>query len=298
MKHFKGLLILLILSVSLVLSSCGGSTSEGKNDMAIGEATPDTLDKEVVGTTGSDLGKLPENAKIIRTVNLNGETKDFDSALETIKSKISENGGYVESSNLSGGKSLYNNRNSARQGNFVIRIPAEKLDSFLDSAKGVLNITSSSESTEDVTLSYYDIKSRLETLQSKKTALEGMLEKAENLSDMLTIQDNLYDVIADIEAYQSKLNLYDSKVSYSTVNLTMSEVVEFTVIEKDESFGARIKDAFSESWENFGEFCQDLIVFLVSVMPILVFPAVGGIIILIVWAIRRNKKNKKDKKIK
>ncbi len=297
MKRFGALFLLLILSVSLVLSSCGGSTSEGKNDMAIGEAVEPSVDKETMGGE-SELGKLPENAKIIRTVNLNGETKDFDSALETIKSKISENGGYVESSNLSGGKSLYNNRNSARQGNFVIRIPAEKLDIFLDSAKGVLNITSSSESTEDVTLSYYDIKSRLETLQSKKTALEGMLEKAENLSDMLTIQDNLYDVIADIEAYQSKLNLYDSKVSYSTINLTISEVVEYTVIEEDESFGARIKKAFKESWENFGEFCQDLIVFLVSVMPILVFPAVGGIIILIVWAIRRNKKNKKDKKIK
>lgn len=298
-----GLILSVFALISMLLfSACGSETSMDagytENELLV---TDDTAKSEAVGTGGESI-EIQQNAKIIRNVSIDGETKDFDAANDAVKKQISENGGYVESSNIKGGESLSNNYRSARTAKYVIRIPADKLDVFLQNTEVLLNITASTETTTDVTLDYYDIQSRLETLESKKTALEAMLEKAMTLDEILMIQDNLYNVIADIEAYQSKLNLYDNKVNYSTVDLEIIEVVEYTVIDDDEpSFGERISEAFTESWENFGEFCQDFVVFIVSALPVLMFPAIGGIIILTVWIIRRNKAKKnqisnKDKK--
>lgn len=294
-KLFKRSIPLFLVLMSLVLLSACGSDSK-TYDAQINDFA-ETVEKEYASDTAlgeSAIADVPQNSKIIRNAVIDGETKDFDSAVESVKNKISELEGYVEESDLYGGESLYNGTKSARRAEFIIRIPADALDKFLENTQGLLNITSSSESTTDVTLDYYDIQSRLDTLKTKKTALEAMLEKAETLDDMLVIQDNLYDVIADIEAYQSKLNVYDNKVNYSTVTLTIIEVVEYTVTE-EQSFGERINTAFKESWENFGEFCQDFAVFVVAALPVLMFPAIAGVIILIIMYTQKKKSKKSDK---
>lgn len=297
----KGFFIAVIALISILLAACGSDT---KTDNAF---TGEDIEIEATGKdfgngTGNDGApeeglSVEHEAKIIRNVTINGETKDFDTAAEALKKQVSEAGGYVENSDINGGESLKEDYRSARYANYTIRIPADKLDDFLNKTESLLNVTSYSENTTDVTLDYYDIQSRLETLQSKKAALEAMLEKAETLDDIIIIQNNLYDVIAEIEAYQSKLNLYDSKVNYSTVELRIEEVVEYTVIDDEEpGFGERISEAFKESWSNFGEFCQDFVVFLVYAMPVLLIPAIIVIIIIIAIVIGKRKKKKLKEK--
>ncbi len=284
MKKFYSFLILLVLLTSIVLTSCG---SDSKYDAEIGE-TEDMVATDSAGTS-SNTNLTPQSAKIIRDFVLKGETKEFDNAISVIQTKINENGGYIEKSEIYGGESLFNNRKTSKTANLVIRIPAEKLDSFLDQTQGVLNITNKTETTKDITLDYYDVKSRLETLETKKVALEAMLEKAESLDDLLKIQDSLYEVIADIEAYQSKLNLFDNKVNYSTITLTIQEVVEYTETE-ELSFGKRVVNAFKNSWTNFGEFCLDFIVFFISAIPtLLVLGLIAFIVLIIVKKVKQSK---------
>ncbi|MBQ9847634.1 MAG: DUF4349 domain-containing protein [Clostridia bacterium] len=293
-KKFALIFVLIAVASALLLSSCG--SDKGTYDNALGEEIYESGEGKndtAVGTTGT-AAELNPNGKIIRNVNLRGETKDFDSALESLKSKISEHEGYVEKSSVTGGESLNSNRKSSRNAVYTIRIPAEKLDDFLEKTEGMLNIISSSESTTDVTLEYYDIESRMKTLEAKKAALEKMLEQATSLSDIRTIQDDLYEVIADIEAYRSKLNLFDSKVSYSTVELTIIEVVEYTEVKEEEpSFGERISETFKESWQGFWEFCQDFAVFLVGAMPAILVLLLNGVaVFLIVFFVKRKNKRR------
>ncbi len=293
-------LIILVLLFTLVLSSCGSAEDSynsvaGSIEKADGEYTNTTNKDTALGTDGTTVPQ-DKTAKIIRDVNITGETKNFDEAIEKTKQQIADFDGYVEKSEVSGGKHLSDNRHIAKNANFTIRIPAEKLDGFLEETNALLNVTNSSESTKDVTLSYYDIESRLNTLKTKKTALESMLEQATNLDDMLLIQDNLYNVIADIESYQSQLNLYDNKVNYSTVTLRINEVIEYTVIEAEEpTFGERIANAFTNGWVYFGEFCQDFSVLLVALMPLLIILI---IVIAIVITVKKNKKKKQCETVK
>ena len=284
----------LLLVLSLICLSLYGCGTGKEYDSTLDSATNEMVGEAELGDiTSSKLENGNENgSKIIRTLNVFGETKAFDNAIADIEAKISENGGYIEKSEINGGESLSNNRRTSKQASFVVRIPADKLDSFFEQAKGILNVTKKTETSSNVTLEYYDTKSRLETLQTKKAALDEMLTKAENLDDLLKIQNSLYEVIADIEAYQSKLNLYDNKVNYSTVNLNIEEVIEYTETE-EVGFGKRLVSAFTESWVDFGDFCLDFIVFFVAAFPTLL--VLGGIVALIIFLVKRSKKSKINK---
>ncbi len=291
-NSMRFLVIFISLFVLILLSACGASNEvydgTAKDDVYVENNGADTN----IGTE-SGLTEHNPNGKIIRNVVLRGETKDFDTALETLKNRIAENGGYVEKSDVTGGESLGSNRKSSRNAVYTIRIPAEKLDNFLEKTEDMLNIISSSETTTDVTLEYYDIQSRMNTLEAKKLALEKMLEQATSLNDIRTLQDDLYEVIGEIEAYRSKLNVFDSKVSYSTVDLTITEVIEYTEIKEEEpTFWERISTTFVKTWTGFWKFCQDLAVFLVGAMPVFcVFGVIGLIVLLIIVLVKkRNRK--------
>lgn len=291
-KSVRFLLIFIITVALLLLSACsGGEMYDSTVDVGYGDKNMNGGDTDI--GTDSGVAELNPGGKIIRNVVLRGETKDFDTALATLKNKIAENGGYVEKSGVTGGESLNSNRRNSRNAVYTIRIPAEKLDDFLEKTEDMLNIISSSETTTDVTLEYYDIEARLKTLEAKQAALEKMLEQAETLSDVRMLQDDLYEVIGEIESYRSRLNVIDSKVSYSTVELTINEVIEYTEIEKDEpTFWYRISDTFVNSWTGFWEFCQDLAVFLVGAMPVFcIFGVIGLIVLLIIVLVKkRNRK--------
>lgn len=288
-KSYVRFLVVFVSLLALILLSACMAESDGyyEGDRETGYTDTNGKDTEV-GTEGG-VTEVNPNGKIIRNVVLRGETKDFDTALETLKNRISENGGYVEKSSVTGGESLNSNVKSSRNAVYTIRIPAEKLDNFLEKTEDMFNIISSSETTTDVTLEYYDIESRMKTLEAKKAALEKMLEQATSLSDIRTLQDDLYEVIGEIESYRSKLNVFDSKVSYSTVELTITEVIEYTEVKVEEpTFRERISTTFVKTWKGFWEFCQDLMVFLVGAMPVLcVFAFMGLVVFLIIFLIKR-----------
>ena len=291
-NSMRFLVIFISLFALILLSACSASNEvydgTAKDDVYVENNGADTN----IGTE-SGLTEHNPNGKIIRNVVLRGETKDFDTALETLKNRIAENGGYVEKSDVTGGESIGSNRKSSRNAVYTIRIPAEKLDNFLEKTEDMLNIISSSETKTDVTLEYYDIEARMKTLEAKKAALEKMLEQAETLSDIRTLQDDLYQVIGEIESYRSRLNVIDSKVNYSTVELTVTEVIEYTEVQVEEpTFGERISTTFIKTWRGFWEFCQDFAVFLVGAMPVLlVFALIGVGVFLIVHLVKR--KNRK-----
>ena len=293
MKNSMRFLVIFISLCALILLSACSAGSEVYDGTAKDEGYVENNGADTNLGTESGITDHNPGGKIIRNVVLRGETKDFDTALETLKNKIAENGGYVENSSVTGGESIGSNRKSSRNAVYTIRIPSEKLDDFLEKTEDMLNIISSSETTTDVTLEYYDIEARMKTLESKKAALEKMLEQATTLDDIRTLQDDLYEVIGEIEAYRSRLNVIDSKVSYSTVDLTITEVIEYTEIKVEEpTFGERISTTFIKTWRGFWEFCQDLAVFLVGAMPVLlVFALIGVGVFLIVHLVkRRNRK--------
>ncbi len=239
--------------------------------------------------------------KIIRTVTMSCESKAFDDAVTVIMDALRAHDGYVEASSSSGTASGKRSTASAstavtegRRAHYTMRVPAEKLDDFLNALRldEGIRILSQDMTSNEITATYYDTKTRLETLEAERQSLTEMLKDITDYSDisaMLQVRERLYNVIEEIETLQTKLNLYDSQVAFSTVNLTLREVVEYTVEEVEEpTFGERIGDAFTGSWKAFGRGCQNFAVWFVGAFPtLLVLAAIAAVLVWILLRIKR-----------
>ena len=302
MKTRKIRIAALILSVLVLVCAVGCSASRAEDsaydspsyDNDYGYAEDSAESKPSMGN-GSTMPPVDETQseqvlaeKIIRTVDISAQTKDFDQVTLALESLVRELGGYVESSRSNGAG--YSSSHFSRNASYVFRIPAEQLDAFLSRSGELCRVTSCYSNVSNVTATYYDMQSRLETLRAEKTSLQGMLEQAKDINTMLTIQQYLYDVISEIEAYETQLRVLDSKVSYSTVSLYLSEVVEYTQEKEQAGWGERLGEAFVESWANFADNFQSFTVWFVNAIPtLLVLGLIGTAIVLIVRKLKKTR---------
>ena len=289
-----------LLMAVLALASCdaGSSLDSAPNMPPADNSTAGGM--EGGNGAGSIVNGQPtDNRKIIRTVTMSCETKAYDDAVTLIMDTLNAYGGYVEASNVTG-TGFENVKNSARRASYTLRVPAEKLDAFLETLRTDegIRILSQNATSDEITATYYDTVSRLETLKAEKASLTAMLEgftDYKDISNMLKVQERLYDVIEEIEALQTKLNLYDGRVAMSTVKLSLNEVIIYTeVVVPDPTFGERIGEAFLESWADFGEGCQDFAVWFVEAFPTLLVLVVihGGIFLIIYTSVKRGQKKR------
>ena len=227
-------------------------------------------------------------SKIIRTVNFTIRTQQYDAAYAALSTLVSNYGGTVESLNLSGDQSA----GSLRRANLTLRIPSEKLDAFVAGANDIGGVSNYSESSDDVSDTYYDLQSRLDTQKTKMARLLQLMEKAETTSDLIELENAISDTQYMIDSYTGRLNGYDSRVNNSYVYVTIRELSNAEAVEEENTpLGQRIANAVKASLEAAGRAAQGFAVFFVAALPWL---AALGVAIVIIRVIR--KKTKKQRK--
>ena len=229
-----------------------------------------------------------QTSKIIRTVNFTIRTQQYDAAYAALSTLVSNYGGTVESLNLSGDQSA----GSLRRANLTLRIPSEKLDAFVAGANDIGGVSNYSESSDDVSDTYYDLQSRLDTQKTKMARLLQLMEKAETTSDLIELENAISDTQYMIDSYTGQLNGYDSRVNNSYVYVTIRELSNAEAVEEENvPLGQRIANAVKASLEAAGRAAQGFAVFFVAALPWL---AALGVVIVIIRVIR--KKTKKQRK--
>jgi len=222
-----------------------------------------------------------EEKKIIRTASLTITTQTFDESLASLKALCEEKGGWIAY--------IYENADSYRRtATLTLRVPSNELDAFLTGAGDTGRITHRSESADDVTDSYYDTKTRLETQQALMARLQALITEAADLSDLLELESQIADTQYQIDRLQASLNSTDRQVDYATVDVSLREerpADSLTDVEK--TLGERLMDAIETGWEAFTEFMSDMAVFLAAALP---FIGVVAVVVIVVKIIRRKKK--------
>jgi DNA-binding transcriptional regulator GbsR (MarR family) len=286
------LFLLTACGASAPLSAAGGEYGAKENYYSVEEDYTQAVADSLSSPNASGEVAPVTNQKLIRTVKLEAETEDMDALLADVESRIASLGGYVENRNVyNGGAGSRRSRNAT----MVVRIPADKLDGFVQQVSGVSNIVSHSENTRDVTLSYVATESRVTALQTEEARLLELLAEAKDLKDLLTLEEKLTDVRTELEQHKSQLKVYDNLVSYATVNLSVTEVVEYTVVEEPKpapTFWQRLGGGFVESIKGVWTICKEVVIWLVCALPYLVLPGVIVAAILIPRAVRRRKAKK------
>ena len=268
---------------SFSMDDVNSSLSESKMAVqASGAAdTGSTMSARAADTGTSTLSadaaqEAVSGSKLIYTANLTLETKDFDTARQTLTDAVSAAGGYMESSD----ESSYSG--SGRSLSLTVRVPQDNYASFLTEAAKAGNLVDKSEQVQDVTTQYMDIEARMANLEAQRARLQELQASAGNLSDLLEIESSLSDVQYQIESWQSQLDWYSQQVECSTVYLSLDEVKEYTPAE--ETFLSQLADALRNGWSGFVSGLQQLAVWVVGVWPVLVLM---GIIALVVRFVRR-----------
>ena len=307
-------LLLIVLIAILPFIACSAAGNESADSIVPGEKVESSIggagnamDYEDGVETSAGMADSAEPSdgeyerKIIRTVHMTAETKGFDKATTFLIDTLITCGGYTESSSISG-MGYEGESGSARQATYTLRVPADKLDAFLQDIGGEegIRILSQSAESSEITGTYYDLVTRMETLETERDALQSMLAGFTDYNDidaMLQVQERLYNVIEEIEALQTRINLYDSQVELSTVHLTLREVVTYSPA-KGVTFGERLGDAFKDSWESFAEGCQDFAVWLVYALPtlLLLFVIPGVVLVIVLVSVHRARKKRESNK--
>ena len=225
------------------------------------------------GNVESDTtARTDENAKIIYTAYLSIETKDYDWSREKLSETLADVDGYMESSSES-----TDSTDDTRTLSLTLRIPEGSYSAFLGVAENVVgNVTSKSETADDVTTQYLDLEARLDNLTAQRTRLQELQASADNLSDLLQIESSLSDVQYQIESYQSQMNWYSNQVDYCTVNITLNEVENLT--SSNNSFGSKLSNAFRNGWSNFVNGMQAAVVVVAGAWPAILIGAVCGVV--------------------
>lgn len=314
MKKWKVLSLAAILG--LVLAGCGGSSNKyADTSAAVTEEAYDTgtgyLSDDIYSyaqengyaaeepaealeakTDGSESPEVADTSrKLIKNVDLEVETEEFDDLLTTIEQKTEALAGYIEESYTYNG-SAYRGR-STRNASLTIRIPAGKLNTFLSEVAEVSNVISRNERVTDVTLQYVDMESHKKALVAEQDRLLELLEQAENIEDIISIESRLSEVRYQIESMESQLRTMDNQVSYSTINLSIEEVKQLTPV-KEQSVGEKIATGF---WKNLTRVGAGILNFVIGLIISIPYVLLWGIIIAIVVFIIRSvlKKNRSRK---
>lgn len=248
---------------------------------------------EAVGVSGSVSGSVSEDRKLIRTATLFVETDSFDSLLELLPQQAADLGGYVEQSEVSG-NSMHQNRPVPRYASLTIRIPSNQLDSFLTIVEEHSNVTSHSESTQDITLQYSDLESRKKSLTVEQERLWELLDQADSLDSVIALEERLSEIRYQLESLESQMRIYDNQTSYSTVYLDIQELAQgdgFTPTEP-ETFLHRVQNGLSRNLKSLKEGAVSLLVAVITLspfwLPLLILAAA------VFWLIRRTSRRKKD----
>lgn len=313
----KTVSILLALLMLLSLCACGassGSTTEPTTDSATAEsysrsaysleaADEDySYDSNGLAAAGSDItadsgaetdgtGAEVNPDKIIYSAEATVETTDFDSTISALSGLIEDYGGWVESSSVSGANYYSKARgySSLRSAYYTLRIPSDKFSELMTGLSTLGNVPYTYTYSENVTAQYYDTQARLTAYEAQETRLLELLEQAETVEDVISIESELTELRYEIESLQSTLNNYDRKVNYSTLDLTIEEVAEYTP-ETEISYGRELWLALTGALKNTGKFFKDLLVFLVSALPAIAIIAALYFLLRPVWRKARAKR--------
>ncbi|WP_457792116.1 DUF4349 domain-containing protein [Anaeromassilibacillus sp. SJQ-5] len=276
---------LLALLLCLGAAGCAGA--------APGGAAPGQKDYGSGDSLNTDEGEREAAAdrKLIKTVELELETRTYDAFMDSLNAGLAAAGGYVQQSDIRGGAG-----SAGRYGSIVLRVPADKLNGFLEALAPHGTVLARTENVQDVTMDYVDVQSRLKALRTEQEALLALLEKATSLSDILTLQEKLTGVRGDIESYETKLRTMETLVAYSTVTLRLSEVEKETVVEPVgiwQEIGVR----FSDSLSGVGHGLRAVFVWFVGSLPyLLLIAAMAAVAILVVrLGLRRSRRRRQTR---
>jgi len=308
MNTKRTLIALILCAVMIFTIGCASSaqtstassdSAGGTYDMAAPQAEVAASSNEVKSAdattttqqTGEQTGDF-DVRKIVYTADMTVTADDPAAALSTLLEKTQALGGYVSGS-YSTTDELGTNYAYA-----TLKVPAAQLEALVTAANALGKVNDYRLSSDDISLSYYDMQARLDNSKAEEQQLLQILAQCKTIEEILAVRQSLTSVRADIESYTAQMNLWDNLVSYATLNVTINRTPK-TAVEGENKLITMWKA--SDVWSKMSRGFQNSARFVVNAIGAIgIFLAVAAIpaavlFLLIGVPILVHKKNKHKK---
>jgi hypothetical protein len=142
--------------------------------------------------------------------------------------------------------------------NYTIRVPENSYEAMLSGLFVLGNVTSRTETAEDVTLSYYDLSGRLATKQALLQTFRSYLAKAQTIEDIMSVETRIAELQNEIDWFGTELAELSNLVDYATINLILRSPQAVT--------GYTLGDKIADLFESFGDFVSSVLVVLLGIV--------------------------------
>jgi hypothetical protein len=238
-------------------------------------------------------GDMYGGRKIIRNYDISLATNTFDDDLAYINAKLSELGGYVLSSSLSGSKpEAYGD--SGRSLSMTLRVPAEKASDFVSGVQRLGKVDYIHDYTDDVTDQYFDVDTRLAVLKDQLERLRAIMVETDNLADIITLEERISEVMLQIEELTGTLKRYDALIAYTTIDISINERNAISGPADTKGTGERISEGFTDTLNGVATFFVNFFVWFVSSLPVLIILAAitVAVVFIVKHAVKKNRAKK------
>jgi len=227
---------------------------------------------------------------IIRSADMGLQTYYFEETVTNIQGIMNNRGGFVENSRQWMATASRNCDTLLWRAEFILRVPVGLFDQVNRELVALGQVRRFSTTSEDVTLEFNDLGSRLRIREEELRRTEVMLDAATELTDIINLESRLTTLRLAVDAYRRRMTEIDQLASFSTIHMTVYEVIEsdeeyeeaYYPILYNDTFGTRIIGAFSASVDFITAVATNIAVFLALVgLPLILFAAVGFVIYLI-----------------
>ena len=310
----KKIIAALAMAGVCLLSSCGDSAKMSnafKSDTAQNvngdysadyyespeEAAAEAESSDNSGDTAEPMSYKQSDVKAINpqmlvySCDMSIDVLEFEQALDRFHGLIDKYKGFIESETYSDGGSSsqwkYTDDKKWKTLNAVIRIPSADYDAFCSDAEEIGDMRRKNASVQNLTTEYSDLKTTLSIYEAKEKRYLDLLKDITDEKEAISVESELTNIQIEIAKLKTRMNNIENDVAYSYINLTLNEVREYTaepIVEKTDTFGQRLKNTVTRTWNGFLGFLERLLFFIIEIFPYLV---VFGIIIFIVIKLKK-----------
>ena len=213
-----------------------------------GDFAPDVTDRKITKSS---------------SINIETETGIFKDAESKLKSIVKSTNSYLLNENVnkydSGWKTYYS-------GTYQIKVDSRKYNDIIAQLKGIGEVKSFSENTDDITASYKNLEIELAAERQRLLRYQEMYKEATLTADKLQISDRIFDQERTIKYLEDSMKNIDKQVDYSTIYATLNE--------KQSEYASIIFVKFSELVRSLVASINSLLTLIFAVIPYAVSAAI------------------------
>ena len=291
-----------LLALPLALLACGGGSEAAREESVSAPADQgapapatgtegggaDAIGSGALSDTASGPGEPPREAQpgqpaardtvviprmIIREGTATVEVDSLEPAVARVRQLAARLGGYVGNVSLQGGAE------QVRTATVQLKIPAQRYEQAVSGLEPVGRVEAVQSTAQDVGEEFVDVTARTANARRLEERLVTLLAtRTGRLEDVLAVERELARVREEIERYEGRLRYLRTRVSVSTLTVTLHEPYPGVGSYPGDN---PILDAFGDAWENFVTFVAGFISSLGVLIPL------GLILWAAVWLFRK-----------